>query len=96
VTATFVVLTLLHTRAPTGKLPGPVAGLLLSRPTTFQEIGAMVNVTAAFAAIGTSSARKTTAADASLEGIRFMDEPLDCWKRNVKPHEHPRDSRRLE
>src|SRR4051794_41002828 len=43
-TATFVVATLLQTRAPTGKNRGPLGGLLLSRPTTFQETGAIVSV----------------------------------------------------
>src|SRR5512146_331498 len=49
-TATFVVATLLQTRAPTGKNSGPEAGLLLSSPTTFQVSGVTVSV--AWAAIG--------------------------------------------
>src|SRR5436309_1636845 len=56
VTVTLVVATLLHTRAPTGKFAGPVAGLLLSRPTTFHAIGATVNVVAACAAAASSIA----------------------------------------
>src|SRR5882672_1990092 len=43
-TPTFVVATLLQTRAPTGKNRGPLGGLLLSRPTTFQETGVIVSV----------------------------------------------------
>src|SRR3569832_1710566 len=55
-TETFVVATLLHTRAPTGKSLGPAAGLLLSRPTTFQVSGATVRVVAARAANENSEA----------------------------------------
>src|SRR5436305_14181933 len=61
VTATFAVATLLHTRAPIGKFAGPVAGLLLSRPTTFHAIGATVNVVAACAATGSRVASDNNA-----------------------------------
>jgi hypothetical protein len=43
VTRTFVVATLLHTRAPMGNRLGPAAGLLLSSPMTFQVIGVTVS-----------------------------------------------------
>src|SRR5438105_1111031 len=43
-TATLVVATLLQMRAPTGKNRGPLGGLLLSSPTTFQVRGVIVKV----------------------------------------------------
>ncbi len=60
-TATLVVATLLHTRAPTGKLCGPAVGLLLSRPITFQVIGETVRVACAEAR-GSSPAMSATRA----------------------------------
>src|SRR5438034_2392183 len=65
-TATFVVATLLQTRAPMGKRCGPLAGLLLSRPMTFQVIGVTVSV--AFAAMGAKMKAITSRAE-RFDGI---------------------------
>src|SRR5215212_6687393 len=54
-TATLVVATLLHTRAPTGKLFGPDSTSLLSRPTTFQVIGVIVSAACALGTITTKN-----------------------------------------
>ena len=49
VTALAVVEPVAQTRAPTGNLLGPLAGLLLSSPMTFQVRGVTVRTTAASA-----------------------------------------------
>ena len=59
VTLTLVVATLLQTRAPTGKRCGPVAGLLLSRPMTFQLSGVTVREALAGTAVARASVKRT-------------------------------------
>jgi hypothetical protein len=54
VAVTLVVATLLQTRAPIGKNFGPLAGVLLSSPTTLNVIGVTVSV--ALAKTGASRA----------------------------------------
>ena len=66
VTATFVVATLLQTRAPTGKFFGPAAGLLLSSPTTFHVIGVAVRL----GLVPPSRRRGAAAATESIATIR--------------------------
>ena len=46
----------LQTRAPTGKLVGPVAGLLLSSPITFHVSGVTDNAASATAGMNTATA----------------------------------------
>src|SRR5437763_9681306 len=54
-TVTLEAAVVLQTRAPTGKKRGPVAGLLLSSPITFQVMG--VTLSAAIACTGARNAR---------------------------------------
>ena len=70
-TETALVATSLQTRAPTGKWFGPAAGLLLSRPMTFQVIGVAVSV-----ANAGDAERKAIAAAAPTTGNRKVFEDL--------------------
>src|SRR5438105_10260254 len=60
-TAVAVWSPVLHTRAPTGKVSGPVAGELLSRPTTFHVRGVIVRMGDAWAGPVVRAPSATTA-----------------------------------
>src|SRR6478752_5991739 len=78
-TATFVVAVVLQTRAPTGNRCGPVAGLLLSSPMTFQVSGVTFNAADAAVETPRPSTAKIPAVPKARHAVRiheFIDGPL--------------------
>ena len=75
VTALAVVEPVAHTRAPTGNRLGPLAGLLLSSPMTFQVRGVTVRTTAAsagWAASGDMTVAAPTKSASSHVAVFFI------------------------
>src|SRR6185503_7482506 len=67
-TETLLVAPVLQTRAPIGKFCGPAAGLLLSRPTTFQVSGVTLSV--ACAASGASATTPSSHVPSAAHPLR--------------------------
>src|SRR5690349_6758040 len=72
-TTTFETADVLHTFAPTGKYWGPKAGLLLSRPITFQVEGVTVMAAVALESV---RSREIRMQQAMAKSFAAMDEPL--------------------